>query len=110
MTPARCLPQVDCCLVLFYVVHDLREGGGSLRPPGAAAPPKKSDTAFSVRRPGTPTERCDRPLDVSRGYAGIGVKEGGAGRQEGALALWEHNMEQLRNFAISRLDGFVDAA
>ena len=89
MTPARCLPQVDCCLVLFYVVHDLREGGGSLRPPGAAAPPKKSDTAFSVRRPGTPTERCDRPLDVSRGYAGIGVEEGGAGRQEGALALWE---------------------
>ena len=28
--------------------HDLREGGGSLRPPGAAAPPKKSETAVSV--------------------------------------------------------------
>ena len=31
----RRLPQVDCCMLFFYVFHDPREGYGGLRPPRA---------------------------------------------------------------------------
>lgn len=48
MAPARHLLQVDWFFRFFLVFHDPREGGGSLRPLGAAAQPKKSEAAVSV--------------------------------------------------------------
>ena len=100
--PARRLPQVDCCLVVFYVVHDLREGGGSLRPPGAAAPPKNLTRPFQSGAQGRPRSAVTDPW-MSRGVMLVSGSK--RGEQGGRKVLWRSGSTIWSSCEISRFRG-----